>query len=125
MSSILAVDDQKVMRELVSAILVSEGHEVTLAEDGMEALKICKAPSQSFDMIISDINMPNMNGLSFIGSVRKLDAFKSTPILMLTTEGDAFKKDKAKRLGANGWLQKPFEATRLLSAINKMLGMAD
>lgn len=123
MSSILAVDDQKVMRELVSAILIAEGHEVTTAEDGMEALKICK--KQAFDMVISDINMPNMNGLSLVGSLRRLEDFKTIPILMLTTEGDAFKKDKAKRLGANGWLQKPFEAPRLLGAINKMLGLAD
>ena len=115
MADILAVDDQKVMRELVKAILSAEGHTVTTADDGVEALNICK--EKTFDLVLSDINMPNMNGITLIGELRLLDSFKDTPIIMLTTESGDFKKEKAKKMGANGWLQKPFEPERLARAI--------
>lgn len=119
MASILAVDDQKVMRELVSAVLSAEGHDVTIAEDGVEALDIAR--ERNFDIVLSDINMPNMNGISLVSKLRRLDHFESVPIIMLTTESSEFKKEKAKKMGANGWLQKPFEPARLVNAVKSTL----
>lgn len=120
MANILAVDDQKSMREMVRIVLESGGHQVTIAEDGVEALAIARA--QSFDLVISDINMPNMNGISLVSKLKLLPAFKFTPILMLTTETSSYKKDKAKALGASGWLTKPFDPPRLTNAVTKLLG---
>lgn len=120
MANILAVDDQKSMREMVRIVLESGGHQVTIAEDGVEALAIARA--QSFDLVISDINMPNMNGISLVSKLKLLPAFKFTPILMLTTETSSYKKDKAKALGASGWLTKPFDPPRLINAVTKLLG---
>lgn len=120
MASILAVDDQKVMRDLVSAILTAEGHDVTVAEDGTQALDLAR--QYQFDMVLSDINMPNMNGISLVSKLRRLEHFEDTPIIMLTTESSDFKKDKAKKMGANGWLQKPFQPERLIKAVNITLG---
>ncbi len=122
MASILAVDDQRVMRDLVSAILSAEGHDLTLAEDGTVALELAR--QYQFDMVLSDINMPNMNGISLVSKLRRLEHFTETPIIMLTTESSDFKKDKAKKMGANGWLQKPFEPERLIKAVNVTLSKA-
>ena len=122
MASILAVDDQKVMRELVNAVLAAEGHQVTTAEDGVEALALAR--EHSFDLVLSDINMPNMNGISLVSKLRRLDHLENVPIIMLTTESGEFKKDKAKKMGANGWLQKPFEPERLVNAVNITLQKA-
>ena len=122
MASILAVDDQRVMRDLVSAILSAEGHDLTLAEDGTVALELAR--QYQFDMVLSDIKMPNMNGISLVSKLRRLEHFTETPIIMLTTESSDFKKDKAKKMGANGWLQKPFEPERLIKAVNVTLNKA-
>ena len=122
MASILAVDDQRVMRDLVSAILSAEGHDLTLAEDGTVALELAR--QYQFDMVLSDIKMPNMNGISLVSKLRRLEHFTETPIIMLTTESSDFKKDKAKKMGANGWLQKPFEPERLIKAVNVTLSKA-
>ncbi|MGD2117425.1 MAG: response regulator [Chromatiales bacterium] len=122
MAAILAVDDQKVMRDLVNAVLAAEGHQVTTAEDGVEALALAR--EHSFDLVLSDINMPNMNGISLVSKLRRLDHFEGVPIIMLTTESGDFKKDKAKKLGANGWLLKPFEPERLVNAVNVTLQKA-
>ncbi len=122
MAHILAVDDQRVMRELVKSVLEGEGHQVLIAEDGVEAMSIAR--DNSFDLVLTDINMPNMNGISLVSKLRRLEAYASTPIIMLTTESADFKKDKAKRMGANGWLQKPFDPDRLIKAVNSTLARA-
>lgn len=122
MAKILVVDDAKVMREMVKASLVTHNHEIVMAEDGVEALTYAR--SEAVDLVLSDINMPNMNGISLVSKLRLLDAYKDTPIIMLTTEDSDFKKDKAKRMGANGWLQKPIDPNRLIKAVNTMLAKA-
>jgi len=122
MAKLLAVDDQKVMRELISGVLSQEGHEVILAEDGVDALNIAR--KQAVDMVLTDINMPNMNGISLVSKLRRLDSYQKIPIIMLTTESSDFKKDKAKRMGADGWLQKPFDPKRLIKAVNSCLAKA-
>ncbi|MCF6281301.1 MAG: response regulator [Candidatus Polarisedimenticolaceae bacterium] len=122
MARILAVDDQRVMRELVKSVLEGEGHEVVIAEDGIEAMSIAR--ENSFDLVLTDINMPNMNGISLVSKLRRLDTFATIPIIMLTTESADFKKDKAKRMGANGWLQKPFDPDRLVKAVTSSLARA-
>ena len=120
MANILAVDDQKSMREMVRIVLQSSGHNVTLAEDGAQALSIAR--DNSYDLVISDINMPNMNGISLVSKLKLLPAYKFTPVLMLTTETSSYKKDKAKAFGASGWLTKPFDPDRLNNAVTKLLG---
>jgi len=122
MAKILVVDDAKVMREMVQAALVAQNHEIITAEDGVEALAIAR--EETVDLVLSDINMPNMNGISLVSKLRLLDAYKTTPVIMLTTEDSDFKKDKAKRMGANGWLQKPIDPNRLIKAVNTMLAKA-
>ena len=81
-----------------------------------------EARNQQFDMIISDINMPNMTGISMVSKIRRLEGYEHTPIIMLTTESSDFKKEKAKKMGATGWLQKPFDPERLMKAVNKLTG---
>jgi len=120
MAKILAVDDARVIRDLVSAVLIENGHTVTTADDGVEGLEATRA--QQFDMILSDINMPNMTGISMVSKVRRLPGYEHIPIIMLTTESSDFKKDKAKKMGATGWLQKPFDPDRLMKAVNKLVG---
>ncbi len=119
MAKIMAVDDQKVMRELVKGVLVNLGHEVITAEDGLEALELAR--NNPVDLVLTDINMPNMNGISLVSKLRRLENYQDVPVIMLTTESSDFKKDKAKRMGANGWLQKPFDPKRLTKAVNTML----
>lgn len=119
MALILTVDDSKVIRDLVQAVLIKNGHDVVTANDGIEGLN--EAREQQFDMILSDINMPNMTGISMVSKVRRLSGYEYIPIVMLTTESSDFKKDKAKRMGATGWLQKPFDPERLMKAVNKLI----
>jgi two-component system chemotaxis response regulator CheY len=120
MASILAVDDSASMRQMVSFTLKSVGHQVTEAEDGMVALNLAK--SGSFDLVITDVNMPNMDGISLIAELRKLPNFKFTPLLMLTTESSSDKKMAGKNAGATGWIVKPFNPDQLLAVIKKALG---
>ncbi len=119
MAKILAVDDQLVMRQMVKVVLEQAGHQVVTADDGVEALKALRA--DNFDMIISDVNMPNMGGISLVPKIRRLDEYQYTPILMLTTESSQYRKDKARQSGASGWLTKPFEPPRLINAVNKLI----
>lgn len=120
MAKILSVDDSQVMRDLVESVLKENGHDVVTANDGAEGLAACR--SEKFDLILSDINMPVMNGMSMVSKIRHLDDYQHVPIIMLTTEGSDFKKDKAKKMGASGWLQKPFDPERLMKAVNKLVG---
>lgn len=120
MATILAVDDSASMRQMVSFTLKGAGHTVTEAVDGVDALG--KAKSQTFDLVISDVNMPNMDGITLIRELRSLPSFKFTPILMLTTESTGDKKTEGKSAGATGWIVKPFNPEQLLSTIGKVLG---
>ena len=120
MAEILSVDDSRVIRDLMKSILEAEGHSVTVAEDGVQALKIAR--EKVFDLVLSDINMPNMNGISLLGNLRRVEGYEYTPIIMVTTENDDYKKNKSKNLGATGWLVKPFTQERILAAVSKVLG---
>jgi len=120
MASILAVDDSASMRQMVSFTLKSAGYDVTEAEDGVVALNIAK--TKGFDLVITDVNMPNMDGISLIAELRKLPTFKFTPLLMLTTESASDKKQQGKSAGATGWIVKPFNPDQLISVIKRALG---
>ena len=119
MANILAIDDMRSMRELVKSVLEKRGHSVTIKPDGTDALHF--AQGNSVDLVISDINMPNMDGITLVGELRKLPSYARTPILMLTTEDGEAKKNEARGAGANGWIQKPFNPERLLTAVDKTL----
>jgi len=120
MAKILAVDDSASMRQMVSFTLKGAGFDVTEANDGVEALD--KAKSDKYDLVISDVNMPNMDGLTLVGELRKLGEFKFVPILLLTTESSGDKKKQGKAAGATGWIVKPFNPDQLLKTVNKVLG---
>ena len=120
MAKILAVDDSASMRQMVAFTLKGAGHEVCEACDGVEALKTAQTRTD-FDLVISDINMPNMDGISLIKALRGLATYKFTPILMLTTESGTDKKSEGKAAGATGWIVKPFNPDQLLATIQKVL----
>jgi two-component system chemotaxis response regulator CheY len=120
MAKILTVDDSASMRQMVSFTLKGAGHTVVEAADGVQALDIAKR--QSFDMVITDVNMPNMDGISLIRELRALPAFRFTPLLMLTTESGADKKQQGKAAGATGWIVKPFNPDQLVKTVQKVLG---
>lgn len=115
---ILAVDDSKTMREMVSFTLKSAGYEVMEAEDGQAALTTLGG--LKVDAVITDLNMPNMNGFELIRALRANPLYKFTPILMLTTEGDAAKKEEGKAAGATGWIVKPFNPEKLVEVVKKV-----
>jgi two-component system chemotaxis response regulator CheY len=120
MAHVLTVDDSVSLRKLVATTLVAAGHQVVEANNGQQGLEALK--TNTFNLIISDLNMPIMDGLTFIKHVRVIGAYKFTPILILTTEMDPLKKKAAKDSGATGWLVKPFDPEQLLSTIRKVLG---
>ena len=115
---VLAVDDSRTMREMVSFTLKNAGYEVMEAEDGKAALDV--VGGTKFDAIITDLNMPNMNGFELIRALRTNPQYKFTPILMLTTEGEAGKKEEGKAAGATGWIVKPFNPEKLVEVIRKV-----
>ena len=119
MASILLVDDSASMREMVSFTLKGVGHEVNEAEDGVEALEFAK--KTSVDLVVTDVNMPNMDGIVLTAELRKLDSYKFVPILILTTETGSVRKEQGKVAGATGWIEKPFDPDHLLSTINRVL----
>ena len=119
MKKILIADDSVGMRRMIVAVLEEAGYEVVAAADGKDALE--KLPSAKPDLVITDINMPEMNGLDFVKALRKLPAFKFTPVLVLTTEGSQDMKMKGRSVGATGWLTKPFQPPKLLAVVNKVL----
>jgi two-component system chemotaxis response regulator CheY len=120
MAHVLTVDDSISLRKLVVSTLTSAGHSVVEASNGAEAL--AELAKRGFNLVISDINMPVMDGLTFVKRVREGDVHKHIPILLLTTEMDPSKKKQAKESGATGWLVKPFEPEQLLATIRKVLG---
>lgn len=118
--TILIVDDSASIRQMVSFALKSDGHIVIEAADGVEALD--KANAHAIDLVLTDQNMPNMDGITFVRALRGLPKFAATPILVLTTEFIEAKKKEGKEAGANGWLVKPFNPHKLLEIVNKFLG---
>jgi len=119
MSKILIVDDSNSIRDMISFTLQKSGYSVVEARDGMEGLN--KAKASAFDLVISDVNMPKMDGLTLCGEIRKLPNFKFVPILMLTTESSTELKMKGKAAGATGWLVKPFNPEKLISTIQRVI----
>lgn len=120
MAHILAVDDSASMRQMVVFTLKGEGYEVTEAVDGQAALDLAK--KHKFDLVLSDVNMPRMDGITLAKELRGLPDFKFTPILMLTTEAGADKKQEGKAAGATGWIVKPFNPEQLLATVKKVMG---
>jgi len=121
MAKILSVDDSLAIRGSMKLILSGHGHEVILCEDGREALNYAR--DNSVDMVITDLNMPEMNGMRLFSNLRLLDNYRTLPILIMTTETADYKKKKAKSVGATGWIAKPFDEARLIKAVNKVLGI--
>ncbi|CAG1022359.1 response regulator [Methylomonas sp. LL1] len=120
MATILAVDDSASMRQMVSFTLKGAGYNVVEAVDGVDALN--KAKAQAFDCVVTDVNMPNKDGIQLIKELRALPNYKFTPMLMLTTESGMDKKQQGKEAGATGWIVKPFNPDQLLKTINKVMG---
>ena len=119
MATILTVDDSPSVRQMIKLVLGPLGHGVIEAGDGAEGLQ--KAKAQPVDLVITDLNMPVMNGLALIRELRKLPGFVGTPIVFLTTESsDAIKQD-AKAAGATGWITKPFKPEQLVAVVNKLV----
>ena len=118
---ILIVDDSKTIRNLVSFILKKEGYKVTMAEDGLDGLEKLYAASD-IDLVISDINMPNMDGFTFIKTVREQDVYRDLPIVVLSTEGQEKDIKQGISLGANLYMVKPAQPQQMVRNIKMLLG---
>jgi len=116
--TVITVDDSMSIRETVKMILATAGYQVLTAEDGVKGLQVCE--NHKADLILSDLNMPNMDGITLIGKLRALPQYRFTPILMLTTESQDEKKVAGKRAGATGWIVKPFDPPKLLAVVQKV-----
>lgn len=118
--TILCVDDSASMRQMIKLTLAGGGYDVIEASDGGDGLR--KLQEKPVNLVITDLNMPGMGGLTFIRELRKQPAFKGTPIIFLTTESDEAKRAEAKAAGATAWITKPFQADRLLEIARRVLG---
>jgi two-component system chemotaxis response regulator CheY len=118
--TILAIDDSASIRQMVSFTLKSSGYEVVEAVDGQDGLD--KAKTKTFNLILTDQNMPRMDGLTLIKSLRALPQYKTVPILMLTTESSDAMKQQGRAAGATGWLVKPFDPQKLIEVVKKVIG---
>lgn len=119
MTHILAVDDSPSMREMVRLALTNAGFKVTPAVDGQQALELAR--QSTFDLVLSDVNMPHMDGIELIRELRAQPGYRHTPILMLTTEASMDRKREGKAAGATGWIVKPFEPAQLVATMQKVL----
>jgi len=119
MHSILAVDDSASMRQMVSFTLKSAGFQVTEAVDGQDAFD--KANGRNFDLVLTDQNMPKLDGIGLTKKLREHPQFKGTPILILTTESSDQMKQAGRAAGATGWLVKPFDPAKLIEVIRKVI----
>lgn len=117
--TILIVDDSSSLRQVVSITLKGAGYSVIEACDGKDALT--KLNGQKIHLIISDVNMPNMDGITFVTEAKKLPAYKFTPIIMLTTEAGEAKKQAGRAAGARAWVVKPFQPAQILAAVSKLI----
>ena len=118
--TILAVDDSRSIRDMVKFALEPLGYEVLGAEDGVDGLE--RLASSKVDLVITDLNMPNMNGIEFIEAVREKPEHAGLPMVMLTTEGQAEKMRAGKKAGASGWIVKPFNELQLELTVKKFIG---
>ena len=119
MAAILTVDDSPSIRQMIKVVLGPAGHTVIEAGDGAQGLE--KAKSNSLNLVITDLNMPVMNGLELIRALRALPALTGLPIVFLTTESSDAVKQEAKKAGATGWITKPFNQEQLLAVVNKLV----
>ncbi|BDB21815.1 MULTISPECIES: response regulator [Pseudomonas] len=117
--NVLVVDDSSSVRQVVGIALKSAGYDVIEASDGKDALN--KLTGQKVHLIISDVNMPNMDGITFVKEVKKLANYKFTPIIMLTTESQESKKAEGQAAGAKAWVVKPFQPAQMLAAVSKLI----
>ncbi|AKR42635.1 MULTISPECIES: response regulator [Methylophilus] len=117
--TILIVDDSSSLRSVVGTALKGAGYDVIEAEDGKDALT--KLNGQKIHLIISDVNMPNMNGIEFLKASKQIPAYKFTPVIMLTTESAEEKKMQGQAGGAKAWMVKPFQPPQLLNAVSKLV----
>ena len=117
--TILVIDDSASMRQMVSMTLRSAGYEVVEALDGKDALG--KLDGRKFNLIVSDVNMPNMDGITFVQAAKQLPAYKFTPVIMLTTEAGDSKKAEGQAAGAKAWVVKPFQPAQMLAAVTKLI----
>ena len=118
---IMVVDDSKTIRNLVAFVLKGEGFKVSTAEDGLDAIEKLYS-LEPVDLIVSDVNMPRLDGFGFIEAVRKIDRLRATPILMLTTESAPELKARARNAGATGWIVKPFDPQKLVGSLHMVTG---
>jgi two-component system chemotaxis response regulator CheY len=117
--TILVVDDSASVRQVVSIALKGAGYDVLTGSDGKDALR--QLDGKKIHLIISDVNMPNMDGITFVAEAKKLPAYKFTPIIMLTTESQEEKKRQAQAAGAKAWVTKPFQPEQMLAAVAKLI----
>jgi two-component system chemotaxis response regulator CheY len=118
--TILTVDDSPSIRQMLTYVLETNGYRVLQASDGAEGLEVAR--SNKVDMILTDQNMPKMDGLSLIRELRALPAYEKTPIVMLTTESSLSMKEQGRGAGATGWMVKPFDPERLVEMLRKVIG---
>ena len=119
MPRILTVDDSAAIRQMVHVTLSGAGYDVLQAKDGREALEI--AQHEPIDLVLTDVNMPQMDGITLVRELRNLPAYRHTPVLVLTTEATEERKHQGREAGATGWLVKPFNPERLLATVAKVL----
>ena len=117
--TILVVDDSASLRQVVSIALKGAGYDVIEACDGKDGL--AKMQGKKINLVISDVNMPNMDGITFVKEMKKLPEFKFTPVIMLTTEGQESKKQEGQAAGAKAWVVKPFQPAQMLAAVGKLV----
>lgn len=117
-TTVLTVDDSRAMRDMLRHSLAAAGFRVIQAEDGLHGLEMLE--TETPDVIVTDINMPRMDGFGFIEAVRRDVARKALPVLVLTTEVDVEKKSRARAVGATGWIVKPFDPVKLIEAIRRV-----
>jgi two-component system chemotaxis response regulator CheY len=117
--TILVVDDTRSMRKMVTAILSGAGYQVSEAADGAEALTL--AMVQQFDLVVTDHNMPIMDGVTLVGELRRLPHYDDVALLVLSTEVDPVLKQKGREAGATGWMAKPFDPQRMLDIVAKFI----
>ncbi len=118
--TVLTVDDSASMRQLVKLTLDGAGYKVVEATDGADGLE--RARQATVDLVVTDLNMPRMDGIAMIRELRKLASYKGIPIILLTTESDDDRKKEARAAGATGWITKPFNQDQLLGVVRKVLG---
>ena len=118
--TVLTVDDSASIRQMVSFTLKSAGYEVVEAVDGMDGLE--KAKAKPISLVITDQNMPRMDGMTLVKNLRALPSFRTVPILMLTTESSDAMKSQGRAAGATGWLVKPFDPQKLIEVVKKVIG---